>query len=67
MKYLKRILALPFVLILNFIGFFFHLFTLSKHFILYSGDTQVFKKKTTDKTIDDICELLEKIQPQKPL
>jgi hypothetical protein len=67
MKYLKRILGLPFVLIINFIGFFFHLFTLSKCFILYGGESRVFQKKTSEKTIDDICELLEKLQSKNDI
>lgn len=60
MKYLKRILGLPFFLTLNIIGIFFHLCKISKYFILYGGEAMVYDKKTTPKMITDIYYQLEK-------
>ena len=54
MKYFKRILGLPFFLMLNVIGFFFHLFKISKLFILYGGEAIAYDKKTTPKMIANI-------------
>lgn len=61
-KYLKRILGLPFFLILNIIGIIFHLFLISKYWILYGGEAMAYDKKTTPKMITDIYLLLEKRQ-----
>lgn len=60
MKYLKRILGLPFFLMLNIIGIFFHLCKISRAFILYGGEVMVYDKKTTPKMIADIYFQLEK-------
>jgi len=60
MKYLKRILGLPFFLMLNIIGIVFHLFKLSKAFILYGGEAMAYDKKTTPKMIADIYFQLER-------
>lgn len=59
-KYLKRILGLPFFLMLNIIGISFHLFKLSKYFILYGGEAMAYDKNTTPKMIADIYLQLEK-------
>lgn len=59
-KYLKRILGLPFFLILNIIGIIFHLFLISKYWILYGGEAIAYDKKTTPKMIVDIYYQLEK-------
>jgi len=60
MKYLKRILGLPFFLILNIIGIVFHLFKISRLFVLYGGEAMAYDKKTTPKMIADIYFQLEK-------
>jgi hypothetical protein len=54
MKYLKRILGLPFFLMLNIIGMIFHLFKMTKYFILYGGEAMAYDKKTTPNTITDV-------------
>jgi len=59
MKYIKRILGLPFFLCLNVIGMIFHLFLLSKYFILYGGEAIAYNKKTTPKMIADVYYKLE--------
>jgi hypothetical protein len=59
MKYLKRILGLPFFLMLNIIGIIFHLFKISKLFVLYGGEAMAYDKKTTPKMITDIYYQLE--------
>lgn len=59
MKYLKRILGLPFFIILNSIGMFFMLFTLGKYFILYGGEAIAYHKKDSNKKIADVYSLLE--------
>lgn len=59
-KYLKRILGLPFFLMLNIIGIAFHLFKISKLFILYGGEAMAYDKNTTPKMIADIYFKLEK-------
>ncbi|WNM19265.1 hypothetical protein [Flavobacterium capsici] len=65
MKYLKRILGLPFFLMLNIIGIIFHLFKISKLFILYGGEAMAYDKKTTPKMIADIYYKLEKKASKK--
>ena len=60
MKYFKRILGLPFFLMLNIIGIFFHLCKISRAFILYGGEAMDYDKKTTPKMIADIYYRLEK-------
>lgn len=60
MKYFKRILGLPFFLMLNIIGIIFHLFKISKLFILYGGEAMAYDKKTTPKMVADIYYQLEK-------
>jgi len=60
MKYLKRILGLPFFLILNAIGMVFMLFTLGKYFILYGGEAIAYHQKDSPKKIADVYSLLEK-------
>jgi hypothetical protein len=60
MKYVKRILGLPFFLILNIIGMLFHLCLISKYFILYGGEAMAYDKKNTPKMIADIYYQLEK-------
>jgi hypothetical protein len=60
MKYLKRILGLPFFLMLNIIGIIFHLFKISKLFILHGGEAMAYDKETTPKMIADIYYQLEK-------
>lgn len=62
MKYLKRILGLPFFLMLNIVGIIFHLCKISRAFILYGGEAMAYDKKTTPKMITDIYLLLEKRQ-----
>jgi hypothetical protein len=59
MKYLKRILGLPFFLMLNIIGMVFMLFKLSKAFILYGGEAMAYTKKDEQKTITDIYQQLQ--------
>lgn len=59
MKYFKRILGLPFFLMLNVVGIIFHLFKISKLFILYGGEAMAYDKKTTPKMITDIYYELE--------
>jgi len=73
MKYLKRILGLPFFLMLNIIGIIFHLFKISRAFILYGyysqfwigGEAMAYDKKTTPKMIADIYFELEKCRLEK--
>ena len=60
MKYFKRILGLPFFVLLNLIGLVFHLFKISKLFILYGGEVMAYDKKTSPKMIADIYYQLEK-------
>ena len=60
MKYIKRILGLPFFLMLNIIGISFHLFKISRAFILYGGEAMAYDKKTTPKMVADIYYQLEK-------
>jgi flagellar motor component MotA len=59
MKYIKRMLGLPFFLMLNIIGMFFMLFKLSKAFILYGGEAVAYVKKNEPKTITDIYQQLQ--------
>jgi hypothetical protein len=59
MKYLKRILGLPFFLMLNVIGMVFMLFKLAKSFILYGGEAVAYVKKNERKTITDIYQQLQ--------
>jgi flagellar motor component MotA len=59
MKYLKRILALPFFLMLNIIGMVFMLFKLSKAFMLFGGEAVAYVKKNEQKTITDIYQQLQ--------
>ena len=54
MKYVKRILGLPFFLMLNIIGIFFHLCKISKAFILYGGEAMAYDKQTTPKMVADL-------------
>jgi hypothetical protein len=58
MKYVKRILALPFFLGLNIIGIIFHLFKISKFFILYGGEAMAYDKADTPKMIANIYDEL---------
>lgn len=51
MKYFKRILGLPFFLMLNIIGMIFHLFLLAKLFIMYGGEAIAYDKKNMPKMI----------------
>jgi len=60
MKYIKRIIGLPFFLILNIVGMFFMLFTLAKYFILYGGEAIAYHKKDSPKKISDVYEIIEK-------
>jgi len=60
MKYLKRILGLPFFLMLNVIGMVFMLFKLSRAFILYGGEAVAYVKANEQKTITDIYQQLQK-------
>ena len=59
MKYLKRILGLPFFLMLNVIGMAFMLLKLSKAFILNGGEALAYIKKDEPKTITNIYEQLQ--------
>jgi hypothetical protein len=59
MKYLKRILGLPFFLMLNIIGMFFMLFKLSKAFVLFGGEAVAYVKKDEQKTITNIYQQLQ--------
>ena len=59
MKYLKRILGLPFFLMLNIIGMIFMLFKLSRAFILYGGEAVAYVKSNEQKTITDIYHQLQ--------
>lgn len=59
MKYLKRIIGLPFFLMLNIIGMIFMLFKLSKAFVLFGGEAMVYIKKDEQKSITDIYEQLQ--------
>lgn len=59
MKYLKRILGLPFFLMLNVIGMVFMLFKLSRAFILYGGEAVAYVKADDPKTITDIYQQLQ--------
>jgi hypothetical protein len=59
MKYLKRILALPFFLMMNIIGMIFMLFKLSKAFMLFGGEAVAYVKKDEQKTITDIYQQLQ--------
>ena len=59
MKYLKRILGLPFFLMLNVIGMVFMLFKLSREFILYGGEAVAYVKADEQKTITDIYQQLQ--------
>lgn len=60
MKYLKRILGLPFFLMLNIIAMIFNLFKISRAFILYGGEAMAYDKKNTPKMIADIYFELER-------
>lgn len=60
MKYIKRILGLPFFLMLNILGMIFHLFNLSKYFILHGGEVVAYTEKETPKMISDIYFQLQK-------
>jgi flagellar motor component MotA len=59
MKYIKRILGLPFFLMLNVIGMVFMLFKLSRAFILYGGEAVAYVKADDPKTITDIYQQLQ--------
>ena len=58
MKYLKRIIGLPFFIALNLIGFIFHLFKISFLFMKNGGEAIVYRD--SQKKISDICDLIEK-------
>lgn len=59
MKYIKRLLGLPFFLALNIIAFAFNLFKLSYYWVLYGGEAVVYEKNNELKRIKDIYELLK--------
>lgn len=59
MKYIKRILGLPFFLMLNIVGMVFMLFTLAKYFILHGGEAIAYHKKDSHKKIAEVYEILE--------
>lgn len=59
MKYFKRFLGLPFFIMLNIIGMIWHLFVLSKYWMLYGGEAVVYSKKNQRKSIADIFYLIE--------
>lgn len=65
MKYLKRLLGLPFFLALNIVGMFFHLFKLSKYFMLYGGEAVAYLEKDEPKIIADIYDELQKRYKEK--
>ena len=58
MKYLKRIIGLPFFIALNLIGFIFHLFKISFLFMKNGGEAIVYRD--SQKKIGDIYDLIEK-------
>lgn len=58
MKYLKRILGLPFFLALNIVGMIFHLFILATYFLKYGGEAIAYDKKDTPKMIAHIYDEL---------
>lgn len=58
MKYLKRLIGLPFFLALNVIGFIFFLFKISFLFMKNGGEAIVYKD--SQKKISDIYDLIEK-------
>ena len=62
MKYIKRVLGLPFFLMLNIIGVVFYLCKISKHFILYGGEAVAYRKKTTPKIIADLFEKMVELK-----
>jgi hypothetical protein len=59
MKYIKRILGLPFFLMLNVIGMVFMLFKIARAFILYGGEAVAYVKADDPKTITDIYQQLQ--------
>jgi len=60
MKYVKRILGLPFFLALNIIGMFFHLFILGWCFVKYGGEAIAYDKENTPLMIANIYDELVK-------
>lgn len=54
MKYLKRLLGLPFFLCLNIIAMLWHLFILAYYFMKYGGEAISYAKKDEPKMIADI-------------
>lgn len=58
MKYIKRILGLPFFLGLNIVGMIFHIFLLAYYFIKYGGEAVAYDKKNSPKMIANIYDEL---------
>lgn len=58
MKYLKRILGLPFFLALNIIGMICMLFKIGYLFVIHGGEAIVYYKEDTPKIIADIFDEL---------
>ena len=51
MKYIKRLLGLPFFLALNIIAFGFNLFKLSYYWMLYGGEEEVITRTEMQKIL----------------
>lgn len=58
MKYIKRLICLPFFISLTLIVFIFHLFKISFLFLKNGGEGIVYTD--SQKKISDICDLIEK-------
>lgn len=59
MKYIKRLLGLPFFLALNIIAFAFNLFKIAYYWMLHGGEAVVYARKDERKTMNDIYEILK--------
>jgi len=58
MKYIKRLLAFPFVLGVMFIHSMYTLFAACVNFMRYGGEMNIYNKNTNSHTIKDVYEKL---------
>lgn len=65
MKYLLRILALPFIFGILFIKYFYFCFVECWLFLLYGGESIIYRKDYTPETIKDIFEYLKEEQKEQ--
>ncbi len=66
MKYLKRLLGLPFFMALQIIAMIFYLCKVGYYFMIYGGEAIVYEKESRPKMISDIYyKISEEIKTKK--